>query len=142
MRKVVTGTGPDGRSTVISDDQISGPETLWTLPEVGPVVASDLAMANAAVVNWQHVVLPPEPVMREFLAAGIPGMEADGTHQTPTTDLIHVLRGPVVLVLDTEEVELATGDLVVQQGNRHAWWNRTNEDASLLCVLLATGPAA
>ena len=32
--------------------------------------------------------------------------------------------GTVILVLDTAELDLAAGDVVVQRGSRHAWSNR------------------
>ena len=31
--------------------------------------------------------------------------------------------GTVILVLDTAELDLAAGDVVVQRGSRHAWSN-------------------
>jgi quercetin dioxygenase-like cupin family protein len=35
-----------------------------------------------------------------------------------------VRDGTVNLVLDTAELDLAAGDVVVQRGSRHAWSNR------------------
>jgi mannose-6-phosphate isomerase-like protein (cupin superfamily) len=34
-----------------------------------------------------------------------------------------VRDGTVILVLDTAELDLAAGDVVVQRGSRHAWSN-------------------
>jgi quercetin dioxygenase-like cupin family protein len=50
---------------------------------------------------------------------------------TQTLDFIIVQAGEVVLVLDTEEVHLKTGDFVVQRGTNHAWSNRTDQPAVL-----------
>ena len=36
-----------------------------------------------------------------------------------------VLEGEITLVLDTEEVNLKAGDVVVQRGANHAWSNRS-----------------
>ena len=40
-----------------------------------------------------------------------------------------VLEGEIVLVLDTQEVALKQGDIVVQRGTNHAWSNRSNRPA-------------
>jgi len=37
-----------------------------------------------------------------------------------------ILEGEVTLVLDTEEVHLKSGDIVIQRGTNHAWSNRSN----------------
>jgi mannose-6-phosphate isomerase-like protein (cupin superfamily) len=40
-----------------------------------------------------------------------------------------VLEGEIVLVLDTQEVKLKAGEIVVQRGTHHAWSNRTGRPA-------------
>ena len=47
--------------------------------------------------------------------------------KTRTLDFCLILEGEVTLVLDTEEVELRTGDTVVQRGTNHAWSNRSDQ---------------
>lgn len=49
--------------------------------------------------------------------------------KTRTLDFCFVLEGSAVLVLDTQEVELKAGDVVVQRGTNHAWSNRSGEPA-------------
>jgi hypothetical protein len=49
--------------------------------------------------------------------------------RTRTVDFAIVQEGEIVLVLDTQEVKLRTGDLVVQRGTNHAWSNRSNQPA-------------
>jgi hypothetical protein len=46
--------------------------------------------------------------------------------KTRTLDFCLVLEGEITLVLDTEEVQLRTGDTVVQRGTNHAWSNRSD----------------
>jgi uncharacterized cupin superfamily protein len=58
-----------------------------------------------------------------------------GTHATNTTDYMLVLSGEVVLEVDDgAEVELHAGDVVIANGNRHTWHNRTDTTAALLVV--------
>jgi uncharacterized cupin superfamily protein len=45
--------------------------------------------------------------------------------KTRTLDFCLILEGEITLVLDTEEVNLKTGDTVVQRGTNHAWSNRS-----------------
>jgi hypothetical protein len=40
-----------------------------------------------------------------------------------------VLEGEIVLVLDTQEVTLKAGEIIVQRGTNHAWSNRSNKPA-------------
>jgi hypothetical protein len=47
--------------------------------------------------------------------------------QTDTLDLCFVTEGEITLVLDTEEVNLEAGTIVVQRATNHAWSNRSDK---------------
>jgi quercetin dioxygenase-like cupin family protein len=49
--------------------------------------------------------------------------------KTRTLDLCMVTEGEIVLVLDTQEVTLKAGEIVIQRGTRHAWSNRSGKPA-------------
>lgn len=49
--------------------------------------------------------------------------------KTKTLEFGLVLEGEIVLVLDTQEVPLKQGDVVVQRGTNHAWSNRSGRPA-------------
>jgi uncharacterized cupin superfamily protein len=51
--------------------------------------------------------------------------------KTRTLDFCIVLEGEIVLVLDTQEVALKKGDIVIQRGTNHAWSNRSGKPAVL-----------
>ena len=89
--------------------------------------------------RWSVVTLPSAPDMRKALALGVPGLDSEGFHLTPTIDFIVVLDGPVTLVLDDGERQLQVGDLVVQRGTNHAWWNYNDYPIRLLTLMLGTG---
>ncbi len=62
-----------------------------------------------------------------------------GMHATPTIDYAIVVKGPVILELDDgQSRELNTGDVVVQQGNTHAWRNPGSEPALVCFVLIGS----
>ncbi|MER7407836.1 cupin domain-containing protein [Streptomyces sp. NPDC000070] len=64
-------------------------------------------------------------------------MEPDGMHTTPTVDYGIVLRGDIVLELDNGHcTRLSAGDIVIQNGTRHAWRNRGDEPATMAFVLI------
>ena len=66
-------------------------------------------------------------------------MEPDrpGMHTTDTVDFDVVISGEVWLELDDgAEVQLGPGDVVIQNGTRHAWHNRTSEPCTLAVALI------
>lgn len=100
--------------------------------------------AGGSVCNVMH--LPPDEswkgkvgkseVEAYFQAIGAPGASAwsaQAPHpymqKTKTLEFGFVLEGEVVLVLDTQEVRLSAGDIVIQRGTSHAWSNRSGRPA-------------
>ncbi|GLP69245.1 cupin [Streptomyces sp. TUS-ST3] len=64
-------------------------------------------------------------------------IEPDGMHTTPTVDYGIVLQGEIVLELDDGDcTPLSTGDIVIQNGTRHAWRNRSDRPATMAFVLI------
>ena len=64
-------------------------------------------------------------------------LEDDGSvmHRSETLDLVYVISGKCDLELDDgATVTVATGDVVVQNGTRHAWHNPYDEPCRLLGV--------
>jgi uncharacterized cupin superfamily protein len=51
--------------------------------------------------------------------------------KTQTLDFCIVLEGDAVLVLDTQEVPVTAGDIVIQRGTSHAWSNRSGKPARI-----------
>jgi uncharacterized cupin superfamily protein len=57
-------------------------------------------------------------------------------HRTRTIDYVVVLEGEIHLMLDESEVRLQAGDVVVQQGTNHAWFNRGTVPCRLAMVFV------
>lgn len=101
------------------------------------------------------VTFPPDAVfadasfdvdaaIRENLAVS-PGLaerfEPDGMHTTPTVDYGVVLDGEIWLELDQgRSTLLRQHDVVVQNGSRHAWRNKSDRSATLAFVLIGARP--
>ena len=49
--------------------------------------------------------------------------------QTRSLDFCSILEGEIVLVLDTQEVAVETGDVVIVRGSNHSWSNRSTKPA-------------
>ena len=94
------------------------------------------------------VTFPPDDTFRGrigaaevaafFHAMGAPGASTyspDAAHpymqRTRTLDFCLILDGEITLVLDTQEVQLAAGDTVVQRGTNHAWSNRSSRPCTI-----------
>jgi quercetin dioxygenase-like cupin family protein len=124
IHKVLTGPGPDGRSTILADEPIAEPPP---------------GQSRAATEIWMTPALPPElPYVRPKtteaaeLGVGIPpgaarsiySLLAPGhqvpMHRTDTYDLAFVIRCSVELLLqDGSSTQLHAGDAVVMPATVH-----------------------
>lgn len=89
----------------------------------------------------------PEAAGREYLEF-LPGLaesfdpDGSGMHITSTVDYDVILSGELWLELDDGELRhLKAGDIVIQNGTRHAWRNRSESPAVMLAVLVGASRA-
>lgn len=87
--------------------------------------------------SWRGKVGSAE-VQAYFRAMGSPGASTYSSsaphpymQRTRTLEFCIVLEGEIVLVLDTEEVQVKQGDVVILRGSNHAWSNRSANPAVL-----------
>lgn len=63
--------------------------------------------------------------------------EPPGYHITNTIDYVMLLEGEVTLMLDDQKShKLKPGNVVVQNGTRHAWINESSNNARLLVIMV------
>lgn len=63
--------------------------------------------------------------------------DAPGMHTSDTVDVDFVLSGEVYVELDDgAEVHLNAGDVIVQNGTRHAWRNRSDQPCVLVIAVV------
>ena len=137
-------TSPGVRVPLIPEDPTIAPQS-WV-----PVPGQTKAMV---------IVFPPDSVMASAdfnpMAAGteylekLPGLaerfeiDAPGMHTTESIDYAVVLEGEVHLELDDGRIKkLAPHDMVIQNGTRHAWRNKSSLPVTMLFVLVGAAPAA
>lgn len=59
-------------------------------------------------------------------------------HRTLTLDYVAVMKGEIVLKLDSdEETVIREGEFLVQRGTNHQWLNRGSEVCRMLVVMAA-----
>lgn len=119
----------DGTPAKIVQETLHLPHVLLPPPggsvcrvETLPPDATWLQRATPADAVAFHAALGASAASEDCGSARHPYMR-----RTPTLEFCCVLEGVATLVLDTEEVRLAAGEIAIVRGNRHAWSNRTNE---------------
>jgi len=143
MRRVITGLGADGRSTVLSDGpppvafhagspagvaQVGG---RWTGDELGPgeAIVHELwaledrpaRLHNDPTVAIARPAYEPAPAATKWILTEMgPALEAP-MHETPTVDYAVIVAGQVELGLEDAAVVLHAGDTVLVNGVRHSW---------------------
>ncbi len=66
----------------------------------------------------------------------------EGMHRTASVDYAFVLEGEIWAILDTTEVLMRAGDVLVQRGTNHAWSNRSTAPCLVGFVLIDAKPLA
>lgn len=87
--------------------------------------------------------MKPEDSRRAFAALGNEKASTYGRgghhplmHRTETIDYVIVMEGEITMVMDTEDVVLRAGDVLIQCGTNHAWSNRSDKPAVVAFVLI------
>ena len=127
---------------------------VWeTKPDVSlPYLGGDTTKVSASLVpvpggtSMMLVTFPPDSVMMAMdpnvagpeLGAALPGLiecfepTSPGMHTTNTVDYGILLDGEVWLELDNGvQKQVCKGDIVIQNGTRHAWRNKTESPATM-----------
>ena len=142
MKRVVTGHNQDGKSEFVSKGEAPRVVTsehgnqityCWGTQRT-PVVPATGGDPTPAMSS--HF---PSPGGTSFFIVEFAGNSESRMHSTDTVDYAMVVAGEIWLALeDGAEMHLTLGDCVVQNGTRHAWYNRKPEP----CVMVATMVAA
>jgi len=62
-------------------------------------------------------------------------------HRTESLDFGILFEGEITCYLDNDaEVDMKPGDVCVQRGTIHGWWNKTDKPARMYFVLTAAKP--
>jgi hypothetical protein len=157
VKRVVTGVDDEGRSYVVSAEELPASDAvvIWRyepadiarwIAGVSDEVAATTVEPPPGGATWVAATFPPgawPPAGADLPDLGevgaIPGMDENGFHTTRTIDFDYLLSGELTLLLDRESVRLQPGDVVLQQATRHAWRNDSAAPAVLLVLLHRPG---
>jgi hypothetical protein len=124
----------------LSQDQKPGSYPQSLIPGPGGSTLHIVKYPPAGVLEDQ--TLDFAAAVKEY-AERLPGLsdsferEDPGMHRTNTVDYAVVLEGEIWLEMDDgKTVHLIRGDTVIQNGTRHAWHNKRQENATMLFVIL------
>ncbi|MEO8313600.1 MAG: cupin domain-containing protein [Pseudomonadota bacterium] len=161
-RSVIASDGPAPRTHVFKHLPGMATSLIWgtaALPEV-PFNGRDPIDRNTGCVpsgsgesRLMFVTFPPDSVTSlpgfDGVAAGgeyaaeCPDIaaafepDAPGMHATATVDYAIILDGEIWLEVDDgHEVRLRSHDVVIQNGTRHAWRNKSSRTAKVAFVLI------
>lgn len=161
-RRVITGVDPDGRSTVVSDENTPTRVALpgFTVNDVWRVDALPTHVDETHTLTDEVELKPPTGGLVFRVASFPPDSEVDeaaynasidnlhgeeanvrdekvmGMHFTDTFDLDVIADGEIYCVLETCEVLLRAGDSIVLRGVKHAWSNRSDRPAILVAAMI------
>ncbi|KAI5117539.1 hypothetical protein M0805_004771 [Coniferiporia weirii] len=141
VRRIVTGHTPEGKSIVLEDAPVE-PHTFgkaaalftdlyWTdtTPADNSVEFTDLAKAHAQELF--------SATGSSFRVVDTPPGKGSLFHRTVSLDYAIVMQGSVAMLLDDDKrVHLKAGDVVVQRGTIHGFFNEGSEWSRIYAVML------
>jgi hypothetical protein len=138
VRRVVTGTDPDGKSCVLSDRTCSpivsptfSSTELWKTSEA----PAQLDLQDDQCDGPFELHPFPRGTTLRFLEFP-PDSDKPWFHQTDTIDYIVIIKGEIWCLLEDGDVRLKPGDVLVQRGVNHAWSVRNDEPCHMLAILV------
>ena len=135
-RRVVTGLNEQGQSSVILDGPVSGtPVVAWRTK----TVPADNSGSNDIDVPQFGFDLMHDGGSNFLVSECPPGVEI-ALHATDTIDYVVMMRGEIVLLLESGETLLKAGDLLVDRGVLHGWRNDGGETAVMAVITLPAHP--
>lgn len=144
IRRVVTGHDANGKTKILIDGNADKPtsrrpghasQLIWTTDQ-SP--ADNMGDADAGAVEIGRPPGPNGTIFRimEIQPGGQPEM-----HNTETIDYVIVIAGQIHMEMDDDEfVVMEAGDVMVQRGTNHSWYNRGDVPCRIAVVLIDAKP--
>ena len=140
-RRVITGHDRHKKAKVLRDDVATNistrtnasSTTIWYTDAV-PVHQQGDEHGEDMGARRLNSGTPPNGtrLMIMDLFAGAQG----AMHRTDTVDYVIAIEGEVEMMLDGSSVTLRAGDVLVQQGTKHAWVNKSGKPCRICFVLI------
>lgn len=142
VRRVVTGHTPEGKATVLIDEESKDTLSFRPGAAVWNVWSSSVPADNADEGDGAKRIVGTAMKGRSVfrIVEYAPGV-APRNHRTETIDYGIVLSGELDMELDDgKAVHLKAGDVIVQRGTIHNWANRGTAPCVVAFVLIDAKP--
>jgi quercetin dioxygenase-like cupin family protein len=137
-RRIVSGLDNQEKSTIQINDEMQFDETggilAWT---TATVPADNTALPPPDVVLSLDLM---ESAASAFIVVRVAPGGGSPMHTTNTIDYITMISGRVTFGVETGEVTLSAGDVLVDRGVVHSWRNDGDEDAFYTVVAMPASP--
>jgi quercetin dioxygenase-like cupin family protein len=145
VRRVVTGHDAHGVAKVTIDSDAAyfvSPRTGSTIIHLwnGDVPADISIGESFEDMGARKHVIPPPPNGTRFAIIDFPPGNDALMHRTESLDYVIVMEGEIDMDLDDSSVHLKAGDVMVQRGTNHAWYNRGTVMARVAFILVDAAP--
>jgi quercetin dioxygenase-like cupin family protein len=142
IRRVVVGIGADGRSALVRDEiaphQYSHADYPGvTVTELWSLHPGDRLESEEDVTGRRVGIRPNAPGESRYYSVRIEPGENIPLHVTPTVDYHVCVAGEVTCVLETGEITVRAGDVLVVKGGAHGW--RTPANAPYVSFAVMVG---
>jgi hypothetical protein len=134
VRRVVTAHNADGRSFIAVDDSVPMADIWRTQPErpIGTVPGDEKLLVARATGETRFFLaaIPPSGDPKPNLQNRL------GFHRTGGIAYCYILNGELVFLVDTQEVRVRAGDLVVERNTMHSWRNEGTEPVTMAITVV------
>ena len=134
VRRVVTAHNAEGRSFIAIDDSVPMSEIWRTQPDrpIGTVPGDEKLLVERATGETRFFLaaIPPSGDPKPDLQNRL------GFHRTGGVAYCYILNGELVFLVDTQEVRVRAGDLVVERNTMHSWRNEGTEAVTMAITVV------
>ena len=135
LRRIVTAHNAEGKSYIAADETVDA-SRLWDATPDRPLGTT----GKSEPIGLSHAT----GQTRCFVAAIPPSKEPKpttvnrvGYHRANGIAYCLILNGELVFLVDTQEVVVRSGDVVVERNTLHSWRNEGNDPVSMFIVTVS-----
>ncbi len=134
VRRIVTAHNAEGKSFIAVDDSVPMADIWRTQPEkpIGTVPGDEKLLVGRATGETRFFLaaIPPSADPKPNLQNRV------GFHRTGGIAYCYILNGELVFLVDTQEVRIKAGDLVVERNTMHSWRNEGTEPVTMAITVV------
>jgi hypothetical protein len=134
VRRIVTAHNAEGKSYIAVDDSVPMADIWRTQPDkpIGTVPGNEKLLVGHATGETRFFLaaIPPSADPKPNLQNRV------GFHRTGGIAYCYILNGELVFLVDTQEVRIKAGDLVVERNTMHSWRNEGTEPVTMAITVV------